>query len=105
MAKSFYEANSQTAKMQLSEFELSLCNEIIDEHRESELLRYQSINSIYFLLLSGIFKKLDFFASKTENNIIPPDKRLDYIDDFFEQNLAENATEEALANRLLNEVF
>lgn len=100
MAKSFYEANSQTTKMHLSEFELSLCSEIIDEHRENELFRYQSINSIYFLLLSGIFKKLDYFASKTENNTVLPDKRLDYIDDFFEQNLAENATEEALANRL-----
>ena len=100
MAKSFYEAHSETVKMKLSEFELVLCNEIIDEHQAEDLLRYQSVNSIYFLLLSGIFKKLDYFASAEERNKLLPDKRLDFIDDFFEQNLAENATEEALAKRL-----
>ena len=100
LAKSFYEANSETSKMRLSDFEMVLCNEIIDETGEDEQMRYQCINSIYFLLLSGIFKKLDYFESAKERNTLLPDRRLDLIDDFFEQNLAENATEEALANRL-----
>ncbi len=100
IAKSFYESNSTSVKMQLSEFELALCREILDENRENEFLRYQCISSVYFLLLSGIFKKLDCFANAKETNSANSDKRLDYIDDFFEQNLAENATEEALAKRL-----
>ncbi|MBQ7097421.1 MAG: helix-turn-helix transcriptional regulator [Clostridia bacterium] len=99
-AKRFYESNSKSVKMQLSEFELALCKEILDKNRENELLRYQCVGSVYFLLLSGIFKKLGCFENTKETNSANSDRRLDHIDDFFEQNLAENATEEALAKRL-----
>lgn len=100
IAKKFYDSNSQSSKMNLSEFDIALCNEMLDNRHEDEILRCQCLSSTYFLLLSSIFRKLDFLPYKKKVSSILPDKRLDYIDDFFEHNLAENATEEALAERL-----
>ena len=45
-------------------------------------------------------KKLDFFADYSKTDPVDFDRRFDKIDNFFEQELAEEATEEVLAKKL-----
>jgi len=100
IAKDFYKSNSKSRKIHLSEFELLLCKELLEENCADDIFRHHCLTSIYSLVISYTFKRLGFFADCPKEDCTNYDRRLDYIDDFFEQNLTENATEEALAKKL-----
>lgn len=100
IAKDFYKSNARPSKICLSEFELTLCNELLKNSFTDNRFHRQCISSMYSLLISYTFKHLGLIIDYPKATVTNSDRRLDYIDDFFEQNLAENSTEEALAKRL-----
>ena len=100
IAKEFYENNSKSVKIRLSEIELLLLKELFKKNSTVDLFQNECTNSIYTLLILYLFKRLHFFADLQELNSPDSERRLDNIDDFFEESLADNATEEALARKL-----
>lgn len=98
--KELKEKISFCQRLSLSEFELSVCNEINKEVKEGGLFHEERRTALYSILISNLFRKLHFPGQIKEDDSTAVDKRLETIDDFFEQNLAEDATEEALAKRL-----
>ena len=100
VAKAFYERNSAPQKIIFSDFEIELCEELLEINCTDEQFGYQSLSPMYSLLILYTFKKLGFIPCCGKNELMDLDHRFDNIDNFFEQELAENATEEVLARKL-----
>ena len=100
VAKDFYENNAKPKKIHLSGFEMGLCNELLGINCSDDSFRYRCLSPMYSLLILYVFKKLDFNPDYGKNEVTDLDRRFNYIDNFFEQELAENASEEALARKL-----
>ena len=99
--QTFLDSISPCALVELSDFDFSLCKELIDENQNKNMFWKENVRSIYSLLLSNIFRKLSFFTGNRiggDGKIY--DMRFEIVDNFFEHNLANDCTEEALAKEL-----
>ncbi len=87
--------------LQLTEFEASLCQGLLEEYRNKEIFWRKNVYSICFLLLSGLFRRISDYISHREQEEQSFEKpRFGIIDNFFEENLTEDCTEENLAGKL-----
>ncbi len=90
----------QNTIIKLSDFDLEICRKIIAEYKEKKPFWQKTINSMYSLLMTNIFRKIIYFKpSDIEDAINNTDRRFEIIDDFFENDLSHNPTEEKLAEK------
>ncbi len=87
--------------LHLTELEENLCHAVITEYRTREIFWRKNVHSICFLLLSGLFRRISDYISHREQEEQSYEKpRFGIIDNFFEENLTEDCTEEHLAGML-----
>ena len=107
---------SPCTNLKLSDFELLLCEKIIQEFSSEKLFAQETANTLYTLLFIGVVRKIMTCAEKEKTiELSEIGERLGIIDNFFENNLAKNPTCEQLAkisylsvrqlNRVLNKHY
>ncbi len=98
-ADTFYNQVYPCSLIQLSDFDLLLCNMIEAEIKEQRTFWYENVCSLYTLIISTVLRALSHrITDEDENDPIKDDRRLMIIDDFFEKNLTENSTMETLSS-------
>lgn len=86
----------------LTESEMMLCGEFLEEIQCRDFFWRKNLYSICFLLLSRLFRRIsDYVSHREKEELSEVEPRLGTIDTFFEECMTEACTEENLA-KLLN---
>ena len=86
--------------IELPSFDVLLCEKIVSELKNKNMFWRQRENHMHQMLLCDVLGCLGIEESTSSVDTEKSDKRFSYIDNFFEQNLSKNSTEEHLCRQL-----
>ncbi len=85
----------------LTETEMTLCGDFLEEIRQRAIFWRKNLYSICVLLLSRLFRRIsDYISHREKEELSETEPRLGTIDTFFEECMTEECTEENLAGLL-----
>ena len=98
---SFFKNVFPSQKFKLSDFDLSVCEQIIFETQNCKTFWNEAINALYSYLICSVFRTITHSAlSEEKKSLSLSDNRYNVIDDFFERHLNTDASEGLLCENL-----